>query len=625
MKKITLLLAFMFLGAALTFAQTAVQPSGSGSSSSPYEIATLNNLYWLSQNSGKWGKTVYYQQTADIDASTTSGWDGGNGFSPIGTSSSKAFKGHYDGNGHTIYGLVINRSTTNNIGLFGYTDGAEITDLGLRNASITGSYYTGGIVGYNSDSQVSSCNATGEISGIQQVGGIAAYTYNGATVENCYSTATVEGSRYVGGLVGQNGSASTVENSYSTGAVTGTINPYGGLVGRNSGTVTNSFWDTETSGQSSSEGGTGKTTAEMMQASTFTNAGWDFATIWRIDEGNSYPELQWQPITTEQNGPSNATQMNLVLKVVGATGTMPTISFQNSAPSNPVSGNFPTGIDHVSGYYWIIDASGLTSFNEASISVLIADLSGVYDETTLVWLKRSNAGDDWENIGGTITSGYLVSNSFTSFSEFAIGTTTGDNPLPVEIASFTGSSSASGVTLNWKTASETNNKGFTIYRNENAIASYSTNDALLGQGTKSSETSYTFIDSDVLLGETYTYTLVSEDISGDRYIYTTDVTVKVTETTTSETKAVEYELDQNYPNPFNPTTLINYSLKESGHVKLQVFDMLGRVVAVLVDGYQSAGSHNITFDASRIATSGMYFYRLETNNYTKVKKMMLLK
>ena len=90
------------------FAQTADPPSGSGTLGDPYLIATLNNLYWITQNSGEWGKV--YKQTADIDATTDSTWDGKQGFTPIGNDTTN-FTGSYDGQTYKITGLYINRST----------------------------------------------------------------------------------------------------------------------------------------------------------------------------------------------------------------------------------------------------------------------------------------------------------------------------------------------------------------------------------------------------------------------------------------------------------------------------------------------------------------------------------
>lgn len=90
------------------------------------------------------------------------------------------------------------------------------------------------------------------------------------------------------------------------------------------------------------------------------------------------------------------------------------------------------------------------------------------------------------------------------------------------------------------------------------------------------------------------------------------------------TEKLSYNLEQNYPNPFNPVTKISFSVQEAGHVSLTVYDLLGRKVAVLADDEMNAGKYNVMFDGSRLS-SGVYFYRLETNGYVKINKMMLLK
>jgi regulation of enolase protein 1 (concanavalin A-like superfamily) len=108
-----------------------------------------------------------------------------------------------------------------------------------------------------------------------------------------------------------------------------------------------------------------------------------------------------------------------------------------------------------------------------------------------------------------------------------------------------------------------------------------------------------------------------------------NVSIKPTAITSVNDKAgaaavTAYELAQNYPNPFNPSTSISYQLPKAGFVKLTVFDVLGREIAVLVNGMQSAGGHQATFDAKALS-SGMYFYRLSTDNFAQVKKMLLVK
>ncbi|HAX48849.1 MAG TPA: peptidase S8, partial [Bacteroidetes bacterium] len=86
----------------------------------------------------------------------------------------------------------------------------------------------------------------------------------------------------------------------------------------------------------------------------------------------------------------------------------------------------------------------------------------------------------------------------------------------------------------------------------------------------------------------------------------------------------KFSLHQNYPNPFNPVTNIKFSIPKSGNVSLKVYDILGREVAELVDEFKPQGNYLVDFNASFLS-SGVYFYRLETSEFTEVKKMVLVK
>ncbi len=223
-----LILLFPVLGKA----QTAVIPTGSGTSGDPYLIATPDNLYWLSQSDTAWGNNFYYQQTADIDASSTSTWDEGAGFSPIGNNTTH-FRGEYEGNNYTISGLSINRSLTSYIGLFGYLNGATISNLGLVNVHIEGATNTGALAGLATGStSVTNTYSTGSVSGGNQVGGLIGSMPPGSgTYDQLFSEATVTGNVDTGGLIGKiDGSNNKISSCYATGNVTGT-NFVGGLVG----------------------------------------------------------------------------------------------------------------------------------------------------------------------------------------------------------------------------------------------------------------------------------------------------------------------------------------------------------------------------------------------------------
>jgi len=170
-------------------------------------------------------------------------------------------------------------------------------------ASVTGEATVGGLVGY-SDGTVSNSHSSGNVIGVDVVGGLVGGN-NDSTVSHSYSTGDVTGTSNVGGLAGVNGGI--VSSSYSSGNVVGEQD-VGGLIGYNwtEGTVSNSFWDTQTSGQTTSDGGTGKNTTEMQYIATFSGAGWNItavenpttrnpAYIWNIVNNITYPFLGWQP------------------------------------------------------------------------------------------------------------------------------------------------------------------------------------------------------------------------------------------------------------------------------------------------------------------------------------------
>ncbi len=299
----------------------------------------------------------------DLD-STTAGYtevasptaNEGKGWLPIGIWPNP-FIGSFYGQGFAIRDLFIEREGEDYVGLFSFVDtGATIVGVGLIDADVTGEMYVGGLVGHMHDGNLSNCHSTGNVAGdthvgglVGECGGIVSNTYsaanvsgnfevgglmgqNHATVSKSYSTGRVTGHEYVGGLVGWNHDG-TISNSYSSGRVdgeslvgglvghnrgsvsnchsTGSVTGYedvGGLVGRNyEGNVNNSFWDTETSGQSTSNGGTGMNTTDMQDITTLSGATWDIVAvanpstrdpsyIWNIVDDETYPFLSLQSV-----------------------------------------------------------------------------------------------------------------------------------------------------------------------------------------------------------------------------------------------------------------------------------------------------------------------------------------
>ncbi|MHC4632043.1 MAG: GLUG motif-containing protein, partial [Planctomycetota bacterium] len=246
------------------------------------------------------------------------------------------FTGTFDGNDCTISNFTLTSTRQENTGLFGtvgaageiknlrllnpdifaqgrnvgsligYLNHGSITNCRAKGAAVSGGSYVGGLVGTNTGN-ITKCGSTGSVWADAYVGGLVGQVGDGK-VTMSYSKASVSGNRNVGGLVGKTGSeASEVTHCYAAGTVTGS-SYVGGLVGqvergnaynlvgytRVLGRVAQSFWDTQTSGQATSAGGTSKTTAEMKMASTFSSAGWDFWNTWTICEEMNYPVLQWQ-------------------------------------------------------------------------------------------------------------------------------------------------------------------------------------------------------------------------------------------------------------------------------------------------------------------------------------------
>ena len=222
------LMIMLIQGLVLSLIQTALAFSGSGSGTAidPYIITNVDELQEM-----QLGLSAWYELGNDIDASDTVNWNAGTGFAPIGDSS-HGFRGHLNGNDFTISGLYIYKASTSHIGLFGKIHEGAVENLGLTDSDITGSNYTGGLVGYNYYGSITNCTSTGTVTGTNRVGGLVGY--NRGDITNCTSTGTVTGTNRVGGSVGSN-YYGNISNCSSTGSVFGT-DQVGGFVGYHSST-----------------------------------------------------------------------------------------------------------------------------------------------------------------------------------------------------------------------------------------------------------------------------------------------------------------------------------------------------------------------------------------------------
>ncbi len=263
----------------LATAAQAKYSGGSGTTQDPYQIATAADLIALGETSADYDK--HFVLTADIDldpnlpgrkvfddpviAPLRYAWRGW---------ATPLFRGVFDGRNHTIRHLTIAGGGL--FGLFGGLDsGAAIVNLGLEAVDIHATEGdAGSLVAWNYGS-ITNCSSTGVVRGSGIAGGLVGH--NADSISNCCSTCTVSGDEKAGGLVGVNGGGyGCIIDCYSAGAVSGK-DKVGGLVGENEyGRTASSFWDIQTSGQTTSAGGLGLTTVQMQDVGTYLSAGWDF-------------------------------------------------------------------------------------------------------------------------------------------------------------------------------------------------------------------------------------------------------------------------------------------------------------------------------------------------------------
>ncbi|MEW6510138.1 MAG: T9SS type A sorting domain-containing protein [Bacteroidota bacterium] len=198
-------------------------------------------------------------------------------------------------------------------------------------------------------------------------------------------------------------------------------------------------------------------------------------------------------------------------------------------------------------------------------------------------------------------------------------------PLPVQLASFTGTLiSGSAVLLEWTTLSEVNTYGFEVQKSSAPEGLWASipNSFILGHGTTVEPHQYSFTDNAAGSGRVY-YRLKQLDLDGSVH-YSDGIAVDLTTGVAESRFPTEFSLEQSYPNPFNPSTLIRYGLPRDADVVLEVYNMLGQRVQVLVKERQGAGYHQVRFDASGLS-SGAYFYAIHAGEYYATKRLVLLR
>ncbi len=442
-----------WLLAAAAAAQVATPPSaGSGTAGDPYCIGSLSNLYWISQSAARY--TNYYLQTNHIDASETTNWFSGAGWTPIGgNNTTNMFAGNYDGNGFVVSNLYIHRSSSSNIGLFGHLGrGGVVAYLGVHNANVTGARGVGCLAGRvtgDSLTFIRCCHASGSVSGGGASGGLVgsnnSYVENPGnadnhpTIEKCWANVAVTWSKTgngdkLGALAGCN-QKGKVFNSYALGSVTidnsgGQVNPgperVGGLVG---------------------------------------------CILLRGVASNSYS--------------------------TGPVATIGTVTNVGGCIGNGGSGS---GADGTSiGCFWDINTSGRSTSSPTS------GCTGTNTASMKTQATFTNAGWDYSatwSLNAAINSGYPYLNA--------------NSPTPVVLYRFTAGAENGQVVVRWQTASEEDTVGFYVERLDNTGWTRINAALTPASGVDGLGAAYGIMDEGAVPDGTYTYRLIEVETGGEQ-------------------------------------------------------------------------------------------------------------
>ena len=393
---------------------------------------TINSAHQLQLM--KMDRMAAYTVGSSFSAASTAGGDvwGSAGFVPVGDIWSD-FRGSVNGAGHIISGLYMNNAGNNATGLIGNIGkSGRISDLGLSDVNIKGTNYVGGFTGENAG-KISGSFVSGTIAGSKAVGALVGRNYG--EIQNSYATGSATGGMSVGGLAGEN-NFGAISNSYAAVVVRG-AGALGGLAGgtSESSQISSSYWDTQISGQASSLGGTGLTTAQLKNLANYngtSSPAWDLNNTWVVYDGHSAPLLRsfMTPLLVTA---SNAS------KVYDGTAGGNASGISYSRPVDPalllgtavLSGdavNVGTHAVRISGLYSTAQNGYLISYVDGSLTITPRQISlgsvsadsKVYDGTTSAILRGGNlvgvVGDDLARLSLSLSGSYASKNVGTHIS-----------------------------------------------------------------------------------------------------------------------------------------------------------------------------------------------------------------
>jgi len=328
------------------------------------------------------------------------------------------------------------------------------------------------------------------------------------------------------------------------------------------------------------------------------------------------------PPTVTISSPTSGTNN---LNYIGRTIAVVNFTSEGRTLPSELQFNYYSGVTPPGAYntfinsYWGINATGGSGY-EYSLTLNFSPAEiGSITPANLRIAKSNDNGATWTCVFGTVSGNSVTVTGLTSFSTFTL--TDADDPLPVELASFTSSINGRDVELNWATAVEVNNSGFDIERKLIEQQEWSKIGFVKGNNNSTVKKTYRFDDKKLNSGK-YNYRLKQIDNNGNFTYHTLSNVVEVGLPT-------KYDLSQNYPNPFNPSTKIDFSLPFDSRVTIIIYDITGREIMKLHNSDMiKAGFHTVTLNGSSLA-SGTYIYRFAASGngqeFSMSKKMVLVK
>lgn len=560
---------------------------GNGTSNAPYQISTLQHLYWLSQDPTLWDK--HFILNNNIDMATTSSWYYGKGWTAIGDANT-SFTGSFNGNANILSNMLINKPVIDYQGLFGKCQNAEIKNINMINANVTGRDYTALLVGYQSNGlNFEHCSVQGNINGRNYCGGIAGYN-DQTNISQSWANVSNNGSTYLGALCGFD-QLSTIDQICSKGSIIAESTA-GGLIGKivNS-QILNAY-----------------NRANVIRKSGFSNN--EFGAC----IGHATNALVQNAFST-----GSVTYLSGVfINNKGFTG------YVNPVAVGTFTGNFFDMITSQQNSDAMNTAVGKMT-PEMTTMALIAD----YNQNIYL-----NAGWDFagENTNGTNETWNIGNSRNDGYPYLVFEYPNDSHTLPVYLSSFFATTfNQYMVKLEWQTESENNLFGYHIYRNDlNQLASSQRISwQIIPARNSNTVQNYEFSDQETEADHLYYYWLQSIENNGEsQYFGPVQIYTNVEDELPVDID-MQTRISSAYPNPFNPNTLISYEVSQDSWVEIDIFNTKGQYVRKLESMFREKGRYTCLWDGRddqrNVCATGVYYCVMKSGNAKSIRKITLMK